>query len=290
MGELFSLLTALFFAASVICFKKIVASSSAFGLTLFKNTVALVLLAGTSLAFGHFSISTVSPRDLAIICLSGALGVGVSDVLFFMTLKRLGASRTAIIDCLYPPFVIVFSLFMINEQLTMRVLLGGVLVLGSVLICSARHYGEPIPRSQFLSGCGLGLLSMLVISFAIVLVKPLLGTYPLSWVSTLRMAGGTVVLALGLPFHPNRQAVFDAFRPQSAWKWMLLGTLFGSYLSTMTWLAGFRYTEAGASAVLNQTSTVLIVIFAWIFLGESMTRLKLLAVGTAFAGAVLVVT
>jgi drug/metabolite transporter (DMT)-like permease len=290
LGELFSLLTALFFAASVICFKLAVGSTSAFGLTLFKNCIALVLLAGTTLALGHISVNSVSPRDLAIIIFSGALGVGVSDVLFLMALKRLGTSRTAIIDCLYPPFVIVFSLFMLDEQLTMRVILGGTLILCSVLICSQRNYGEPLPRKQFLTGCGLGIASMLVISFAIVLVKPLLSAYPLSWVSTVRMAGGTAVLALALPFLPNRQAVYNAFRPQPMWKWMLLGMFFGAYLSTMTWLAGFRYTEAAASAILNQTSTVLIVMFAWIFLGESMTKLKLLAVGIAFAGAVLVVT
>jgi len=289
MGELFSLLTALFFAASVICFKQLVGSFSSFGLTLFKNCVGLVLLAGTSLALGQSSLTPASWRDFTILVVSGAIGLGISDVLFFMALKRLGASRTAIVDCLYSPFVIVFSLLMLSEDMTWGVAVGGSLILLSVLICSKPQFGERLPRLQIWSGFAFGMLAMMTVAFAIVLVKPLLQAYPLSWVSTVRMAGGTGVLMVTLPFHRNRKQIYGLFRPQRAWTWMALGTLFGPYLSTMSWLAGFRYTAAGASAVLNQTSTVFIVVFAWIFLGESMTRLKLIAVAAAFAGAVIVV-
>ena len=69
---------------------------------------------------------------------------------------------------------------------------------------------------------------------------------------------------------------------------MFWGTFFGSYLSLVFWLAGFKYSEAGIVALLNQTSTVLIVIFATLFLKEPMTRLKLIAVTMAFLGAVIV--
>ena len=129
---------------------------------------------------------------------------------------------------------------------------------------------------------------MCTVGFAIVLVKPLLPLYPLVWVSTLRMAGGLVALAVLLPLHPDRRAVLKTFRPQSGWAWMLLGTFFGSYLSLMCWLAGFKYAQAGIAALLNQTSTVLIVLLAAIVLKEPLTRVKLLAVGMAFAGAAMV--
>jgi drug/metabolite transporter (DMT)-like permease len=69
---------------------------------------------------------------------------------------------------------------------------------------------------------------------------------------------------------------------------MLLGTLFGSYLSLMAWLAGFKYSQAGVAALLNQTSTVLIVLLAAVFLKERLTRVKLVAVALAFTGAAMV--
>jgi drug/metabolite transporter (DMT)-like permease len=56
----------------------------------------------------------------------------------------------------------------------------------------------------------------------------------------------------------------------------------------MSWLAGFKYSRAGVAALLNQTSTVLIVLLAALFLQEPLTKLKLVAVGMAFAGAAIV--
>ena len=120
------------------------------------------------------------------------------------------------------------------------------------------------------------------------LVKPLLPLHPLAWVSAIRMAGGLGALVLLLPLHPDRREVIAAFRPQSGWVWMLAGTFFGSYLSLMCWLGGFKYSQAGIAALLNQTSTVLIVLLAAVVLKEPLTRIKLLAVGMAFAGAAIV--
>lgn len=102
------------------------------------------------------------------------------------------------------------------------------------------------------------------------------------------MAGGLVSLLMLLPLHPNRGAVNAGFRLRSAWKWIFAGAFFGSYLSLISWLAGFKYSQAGVAALLNQTSSVFIVLLAWLFLKEPMTRIKLIAVAMAFAGVALV--
>ena len=290
MGELFALLTALLFAIGVILFKKSVGHVPPFALNLFKNCVAILLLAVTAAALGQTNTRVIPAKDLLLIFMSGAIGIGVSDTLFFMTLDRLGASRTALVDCLYSPCVILFSLLMLDEALPALTVAGGVLIIGSVVIGSQRSFGEPIARNQFWIGCILGALAMATVAFAIVLVKPLLNTYPLSLISTIRMAGGIAILVLVLPFHHDRQSVYAVFRPQPTWKWMLGGSFFGTYLSLITWLAGFKYSQAGTAALLNQTSTVLIVVFASLFLKERLTRLKLLAVAMAFVGAAVILS
>jgi drug/metabolite transporter (DMT)-like permease len=50
-----------------------------------------------------------------------------------------------------------------------------------------------------------------------------------------------------------------------------------------------KYTLTGIAAILNQTSTIFILLFASLLLGEPMTRRKVLAAGLAVAG-ILVVT
>src|SRR5678815_2150973 len=53
----------------------------------------------------------------------------------------------------------------------------GVLILASVVLSSSRGFGGAITRRQFWIGCGLGALSMATVTFAIVLVRPLLYIY-----------------------------------------------------------------------------------------------------------------
>jgi len=288
MGELLALTTALLWATGVVLYKKSVGFIPPFALSVFKSLIAFVLLAATTFALGQTRNVSVTTRDLLIMLTSGAIGVGISDTLFFMTLSRLGASRTALVDCLYSPFVIVFSVLFLGEKISPLAILGGLLILTSVVVSSQRAFGTTLPRKQLWTGCALGASAMATVAFAIVLVKPILPGYPMAWVSAVRMAGGLIALALLLPVHPDRKFILAAFRPQPGWKWIFLGTFFGSYLSLMAWLAGFKYSQAGSAALLNQTSTVLVVLFAAAFLQERLTKAKLLAVGLAFSGAAIV--
>src|SRR5262245_65621384 len=99
-------------------FKRSVGFVAPFTLNVFKNCVALGLLAATTGALGQTRTLSVPPQDLILIRISGAIGIGISDTFYFMALSRLGASRTALVDCLYSPFVIFFSVMMLSEKLT----------------------------------------------------------------------------------------------------------------------------------------------------------------------------
>jgi len=285
MGELLALLTALLYSGAVIFYKKSVVETPPFALNFFKNILALMLLALTSVFLKQTAVLSIPTHDLAVMLASGALGIGISDTLLFMTLKKLGASRTALIDCLYSPFVILFSFLTFRETLSAVVALGGSLIIGSVLVSSLRGFGAPLPRQDFWIGSVLGASAMATVAYAIVMLKPLLHAYPLTQMNVVRMAGGLAIMVLSLPFRKDRKTVLSVLRPQPAWTWMIAGTFLGSYLSIITWLAGFKYSQAGVAALLNQTSTVLIILFASLFLKEPMTRMKLLAAGMAFAGA-----
>jgi drug/metabolite transporter (DMT)-like permease len=49
-----------------------------------------------------------------------------------------------------------------------------------------------------------------------------------------------------------------------------------------------KYTEAGAAAILNQSSTIFILLFATLFLGERFTRRKAVASVLAVGGILMV--
>ncbi len=64
--------------------------------------------------------------------------------------------------------------------------------------------------------------------------------------------------------------------------------MLGSYLALIFWIAGMKYSQVGVAAILNQSSTIYILILAALVLGEPFTRRKLVASVLAVAGILLV--
>ena len=93
---------------------------------------------------------------------------------------------------------------------------------------------------------------------------------------------GFLVFAKGLP--ALGQTIKQGFKHPP----LILGSILGTFLSVIFWLAGYKYTLAGRAAIYNQLSTIFIILMAAIFLKEAMTRRKWLAVSCAFFGALLV--
>lgn len=50
------------------------------------------------------------------------------------------------------------------------------------------------------------------------------------------------------------------------------------------WLAGFKYTDASVASILNETSSIFILVLAAVFLREPLRRRSLLGVGLTFGG------
>ena len=88
---------------------------------------------------------------------------------------------------------------------------------------------------------------------------------------------------------PKRREILSVFRPSRSWRFSLPGTLLGSYLALMMWIAGMKFAKASVAAILNQTTTIYILVFASLFLGETFTRRKIIATIVAVGGIVLVI-
>jgi drug/metabolite transporter (DMT)-like permease len=56
----------------------------------------------------------------------------------------------------------------------------------------------------------------------------------------------------------------------------------------MCWIAGMKFTDTGTAAILNQTSTIFILVFASLFLHEPFTLRRSIAAALAFAGILMV--
>ncbi len=287
-GEILALTTAIVWASAVILFKKSGETVSPNALNIFKNIFAFILIIPTMLILGQIILLPAPANVYLVFLASGALGIGLADSLFFKSLNLLGASRTAIVDCAYSPFIISLSILWLGESLGVLQIVGVVLIVTAVFSVTWEKQTESIDRKRLIKGIIYGLTAQAAMAVGIVWVKPLLEQYPLLWVMEVRLAGGIIVLFVVMFFHKNRNGYIRTFKDVRNFKYMIPGSFVGTYLALMLWLGGMKFTQASTASALNQTANIFIFIFAAIFLREKITKARLVGIIMGVGGVLLV--
>lgn len=282
-GEACSLLSALAWAIGVMLYRQLGATLPPLQLNFLKNgLVLLMLLPAIPLLHGLAVPAFTGPQVLAALG-SGLLGIGIADTLYFRALNELGAGRMGVIGNFYSPFVIVLSVAFLGERLLPVQVAGFVLVSLGVWLAAWPRRGSAAPAAHRVRGFFLALLAVVLMAVSIVLVKRVLEAQPLLWVTGLRMLGALVGMALiALWQGESRQLAPPTVG--MPWAKLLLAAFVGQFLAMILWLAGYKYTLASVAAILNETASVFILLLAWAWLKEPLTRRALAGVGLTLAG------
>ena len=284
IGEACAVGSALTWSGGVIFYKRLGETLPPLQLNLLKNLIVLGILVPTLLLTPGTAWPTLSLPAVLLTLLSGILGIAVADTLYFRALNTIGAARMGIIGNLYSPFVIVLSFMFLSERLNALQLVGFVLVSSGVLIVTRQRAEKVLTPAQLRRGVLTGAAAVILMAVAIVMVKRVLEGQPLLWVVTLRLAGGAIGLLTAFFWQREPLLPFDPTAPPLRWRILIAGALLGQYVSMMLWLAGYKYTQASVAAILNETSSIFIVILAWLFLREGMSVRKLVGVACTLSG------
>lgn len=288
LGELLALATAVVWAFAVILFKKSGEGVHPLALNLFKNVLAAVLILPTMALAGQALLYAAPAREYWLLLLSGALGIGIADTLFFMSLNRLGAGLSAIADCLYSPSMISLSLIFLGERLALWQVVGAVMIISAVIGVTLGKRGEHLSRAQLWTGIAWAFLAVFLMAASIVIVWPILARSPVLWVSEWRLLGGVAVLIPTLLLHPDRRRILVSTASIKHWGYTVSGSFIGAYVSMMLWLGSMKFAQVSTASALHQTSNVLVFVFAYLFLREPITLPRVVAIGFAVGGAYLV--
>jgi drug/metabolite transporter (DMT)-like permease len=305
-GELFSLAAAATWAVGVILYRQLGLSLSPLSLNFLKNLLVLAGLLPIALLVDSQAFAALPARDIVLALVSGAIGIAVADTLYFRALNALGAARMGILGNSYSPWVIVLSVIALGERLSVAQWAGFALVSSGVLLVvwparSRRNLPspatadtfpelvvgdraqEPTAPTQASGGALIGVLSIFLMAFSIVMIKPTLEAQPLLPVTIVRMFGALLGMTLVVGLRGNWGALWPR-RGTVPWLRLAIAALFGQGLSMVFWLAGYKLTDAAVAAILNETASVFILLLAWFWLGERPGRKGLAGVALAFSG------
>lgn len=287
-GEALSLLCAIVWALAVILFRKSGEKVHPLALNTFKNLVATALLLTTMWVLGEPLLRQVPTNTYLLLLLSGALGIGIGDTLLFMSLNRIGAGLTGIVVCMYSPFVILLSFWLLGEHLTVLQFLGALLIIVAILVATIEKQKSAVTPMNITIGAVIGVAASAAMAIGVVIIKRTLETSPLLWTTQIRLFGGILVLVLILLLNPRRHHIYASLVKTQKWSYTISGSIVGAYLAMIIWLGGLKYTQAAVASALNQTSTIFIFIFAAIILKESLSARRIIGIILAFCGTMLV--
>ncbi|MFN2369878.1 MAG: DMT family transporter [Candidatus Krumholzibacteriia bacterium] len=290
MGEIYALTCAAVWGLAVVFFRRSGETVPPLAMNLFRVALSTALFLGTLAVRGQPLVGVAPAADYLRLAASGIIAIAIADTLFHACLNRVGAGINAIVDTLYSPFALGFAYLLLGERIGPWPAVGMVLIIGGVLIATRVQAPAGISGRTLAAGVLLGAGSMAALAFGIVLAKPALERGDVLWATTVRQVASLAVLLPAVLLHPHRRRYLRALRPAASWRFTVPGTVLGSYVSLLFWIAGMKHTAVGKAAVLNQTSTIYILVFASLFLGERFTRRKAAAAALALLGVVCVMT
>ncbi|MFX1501815.1 MAG: GRP family sugar transporter [Promethearchaeota archaeon] len=146
IGYLFIIFTIFVWALASLVYKKGLEKTQPKANLFFRLCCTSVGTFIFSLIFGSFIVlRNLTSSELIgylIACLVSGLSVTIGDLFYYMSLRKIDASRTYPLVQLSLIFVIFFSFVFFGEEITYSSLLGGALILSSVFILSTKDKSE----------------------------------------------------------------------------------------------------------------------------------------------------
>jgi len=286
-GDLYALAAGFFWSFSVILMRISGFSIPPLPLTFFKSFVAILGFGVVFLFVGGPVWPEYDGMTWLRLVVSAVLGISIADTMFVAALNRLGASLQAIADCIYAPSVAFVGFLMFGEGLTAWEMIGGALVVSGVFVGMVKTKEIKEPR-DLVFGTLLAAGAHVIMAVGILMVRDVIQEGSLVWIAGFRFVVATAALALFAMVTGQGKTPGLAFLRRDTWKYTIPMALLGPFLTTLFWIAGFKYLTAGRAAIYNQMSTVFIILLAWLILKERMTPRKMMGMALAIAGAVLV--
>jgi len=295
-GVVAVLLAALCWSVAVIIFKSASRFLSPLLIVLLKNTIATLCFVVLFFVFDiPFWLSGLESLDYYKIIISGVLGMGLADLLFIKALSQIGANRVAIVNCFEPGVIYLFSVLMLGSFLTPKQLFGFLVVVVALLIISYEKDDMEIASSIKRRGVLTQVLAVVLSSFGIVLIKPVLSKLNASiasqlWVTFFRLFPGFIFTWIVFMFKKNKLKLLIPLKNKSICLKIIIASGLGTFLALSFWIIGYtNIQKPPLASILGQTSVLFIIVLSYFFLNEKISKTKLGAMSLAICGVLFIV-
>jgi len=260
-GEAACLTAAAVWAVSVELFRVPIERWGAATLNLFKSLAATALLVVAAAVAGALpGLAELPSRDLALLAVSGLVGISLGDTALFGAVARLGVHRTMLLQTLAPVVTCLVAVATTGERLGGRELVGGLTILAGVAVVVAPRPG-PHTRGAAAAavtagGLGLAVLAACGQGVAVVMSKAGMSVAQPLPATLLRLGAAAAGLLLVAVARRNLGPLIGAARDRVTLQRALPASFLGTFLGMLAMMAGVALAPASVAGVLLATTPV----------------------------------
>ena len=289
VGVLLALACALCWAAGSVSMKDLSRKLDPFTLNAPRSLIAgvslLVLAASTGRTSG---IRDLTPQALFLMVGSMAVGGGLGDSLYILSMARIGISRAYPIAGTYPAFTLLMAVLFLHEAITPAIVAGMVLVVVGVMFISRpttvedRTVSEGVRRM----GTALAILAAACWAVASIMLSPAVQGVDPILVSSIRLPALALIFwgLVGV----RGSAVTLRGLSRNEWLNMVFGGLVGWGLGSLLFVAAIAQLGATRTSILTSTSPLFAIPMTVMFMNEKPSRSVLFGTVVTVAGVALV--
>ena len=288
IGELAALAAAFCWTLSPILYKVALSDAKPISANISRSiSTTIFLFACLGVSGKLWDLATLQKDALLLACLSGVIGLFLGDTMYMVSLSLVGVSRAVPISCVYPLFTMLFATLFFNEQVTLFLLMGAMLiVVGIWLVSQEGNKSNNVTRKILLKGVFTALATAIVWGVSITLMKKALTLSELASadaafvVNTARMSATTLLF---LTFSPliDRRFQFTKLK-RKTWIILALAGIIALGLGWVLLAVSFSYIETSRAVPISSVSPLFATLIGASFLKEKVTL-------RIFVGSVLIV-
>jgi len=136
-GELLALLAALLWGIAPILDKIALSNGvSIYTATIIRLIGAIVAIVAVSLMLNQMDLTGFDMKRICLLLIAGVIAGAIAMVFYYTALRILGASRTVPLTAIYPMFTALFSVLFLGEHVSLRLVVGTVLIVVGIILVS----------------------------------------------------------------------------------------------------------------------------------------------------------
>lgn len=261
-GELAALTAALFWAISSVLFKNLGKTIRPLEMNLLKGILAILLLTATSFLMKEKTVSLTFPV-VGMLVISGAIGIGFGDTMYFEALNTLGPRRTLLLTILAPVITALLAWIFLGESLSWIAILGILVTIAGVgWVITENSQQDRSGQKILWKGIFFGFLAALTQAIGAVMSRWALTRTDVSALQSaiIRLLAGVAFLLLWIVI--RREKIGQWIKPASSfrlWGKVAAVVILGTYLAIWLQQISFQYTHVGIAQTLLSTSPLFIL-------------------------------